>query len=771
MPIPQELNTPLVSNLPPPPGPLIGRAREQARLGALLRTPAGRLVTLTGAGGMGKTSLILQVAADLRAHFPDGVCFVALAAVRHPALVMPTIAATLGIQEVRHQPLLRSVATALQDQQVLLILDNFEQVTAGASWITLLLGLLPRLKVVVTSRERLALDAEQEFVVPALAVPDPGQLPALPALAAVPAVALFVERARAVQPDFRLTAENALPIVQICRRLDGLPLAIELAAAHTRGLPPEGLLRRLSAAKGTSPLYLLSDPTSHLPARQRTLRSTIDWSFELLAPGQRQLFARLGVFPGDWSLDAAVTICDTTGTLGPEIAEGIHALVSKSLLRQVDDAQGQPRFGMLETIHEYAIERLARSQEEETLRRRHAAYYLALAEAGAGELQGARQGEWLQRLDEDHDNLRATLRWSLAAGEGAIALRLGAALWRFWSARGYLSEGRGWLNAICADAEDSQDSVAIPHSAAHKGNPAGFRTPHLERVQAEVLYGAGTLAWLQNDYAQAVARLDGALVRWRAVGAQEQIAGALCRLGAIAHSQGQLTGAAALYEQGLAMFRARGDRRGIANALNNLGVIVDAQGEYARAIRLHQESLALRRALSDQRGIAGSLSNLGVVALHQGNYAPARMLCEEALALFAELDDKRGMAAVLTNLARTTLRAGDAPGARVLHRQSLTRFHNLGDKEGIAECLEGLAEVAAQTGQAERTAQLLGAAAALRTTIGVPLTPTEEAGAARIRAATRQQLGDAAWHQAQATGQAMTLDAVISYAQEDEGHG
>jgi predicted ATPase len=556
-----------------------------------------RLLTLTGPGGVGKTRLGVQVAADLSADFADGVVFVSLAALSDATLVAASIAQAVEVKEVGGQALAATLQEALQDQQLLLLLDNFEQVLAAAPLVAELLAGCLQLKVLATSRAPLRVQGEQEFAVLPLALPAPTPLPDPEALAQVAAVALFLQRAQDIKPNFALSAQNAGAVVEICRRLDGLPLALELAAARVRLFPPPALLARLS-----SRLTLLVGGPRDVPARQQTLRATLDWSYSLLTAAERTLFARLAVFVGGRTLEAIEAVCNPQGDL--DVLEGMESLVEKNLLRQEEGVGGEPRLVMLETIHEYARERLEASGEAEEVRRRHAEYFVALAEAAAPELTGPQQGAWLQRLEAEHDNLRAALAWSRQQAAWEVGLRLGGALWRFWFMHGHLSEGRRWLEAVL-----------------------GGRGAAPAPARATALNGAGMLAYHQGDYGRATA----------------------------------------LYEEALALKRELGDKGGIAVLLNNLGEVAYAQGDYGRATVLYEESLALRRELSDKGGIALSLRNLGNVAYEQGDYGRARALHEESLALCREIGNKYNAAYCLEGLAAVVCAQGQPErGARLL---------------------------------------------------------------------------------------------------------
>src|SRR5829696_5818973 len=440
------------NNLPLQHTPLIGREREVEEVCARLRSPGVRLLTLTGPGGAGKTRVGLQAAAELLMEFEDGIFFVALAAIADPALVASTIARTLGLTDGAQPPeeLLKGY---LHDRQTLLVLDNLEQVLEAAPLLDELLSAAPNLKILATSRTPLRIYGEHEFPVPPLSLPDPGSLPPVEHLTQYGGVGLFVERARVVKPDFALTEENAPAVVEICARLDGLPLAIELAAARTKLLPPRAMLDRLGDR-----LKLLTGGARNLPQRQRTLRSAIEWSYGLLDAGEMTLFSRLAVFSGGCTLEAMEAICDAESELPMDILEGTSSLMDKSLLRQEEGAEGEPRFVMLETIHEYGRERLNKSGEAEEIRRLHAEYFLALAELGESKLRGPEEAKWLECLEIEHDNMRDALSRALDAVEAELALRLAGALWRFWWMRGYYDEGRRWLEA--ALAKDGRASAA-----------------------------------------------------------------------------------------------------------------------------------------------------------------------------------------------------------------------------------------------------------------------------------------------------------------------
>ena len=469
------------NNLPMQPTPLVGRERETAEVADRVKIEEARLLTLTGPGGTGKTRLALQAAADLLEEFEDAVFFVALATITDPALVASAIAGPLGVKESGDQPLEEGLKAYLRDRNLLLVLDNFEQVLEGAPLVGGLLDACPKLKVLATSRIPLRLYGEIEYPVPPLALPDPTVLPPLEVLTQYEAVRLFVERAKAVKGDFEITNESAPAVAEICARLDGLPLAIELAAARVRLLPPQKMLQRLG-----NRMKLLKGGARDLPTRQQTLRGAIDWSHDLLEEDEKTLFGRLSVFAGGRTLEAMEEICDPEGDL--DALEGVESLVGKSLLKQEEGSGGEPRFVMLETVHEYAREKLKESGWAEEMQRLHAAYFLAMAEEAEPELRGPREQEWMDRLEAEHDNLRVALSWSLGGGDGVLGLRLAGALGQFWKVRGHFSEGRGWLEEALAGCGEAPPDA-----------------------RARVLAESGNLAMDQGDFERSKASSQEAL--------------------------------------------------------------------------------------------------------------------------------------------------------------------------------------------------------------------------------------------------------------------
>jgi predicted ATPase len=713
------------TNLPAQRTGLVGRDKEVAAARELLLREDVRLVTVTGPGGIGKSRLAVQVANDLVEHFPGGTHFVPLSSLSDPALIPSVIVQAMGIREAGGQSPLQILNENLKDPlraSILLLLDNFEHLIQAAPLVAGLLAMGPNLKIMVTSRAALHVYGEHEFPVPPLAMPDAQATPSVEVLSQYPAVALFLQRAVAVKPEFELTQENASAVAEICARLDGLPLAIELAAARVKVLSPSSMRTRL-----TSRLQLLTGGARDMPERQQTLRAAIDWSYDLLTPAEQKLFRRLSVFVGGCTLEGAEAVCDARGDLDLDLLDGMASMVDKSLAQQVEPPRGETRFVMLETIREYALEKLEASGEESLTKRAHAAYCLVLAEEQAADQSGAEGPEWMERLALEHDNFRAALEWLTETGDAEWGLRLGTALFRFWEMREYLAEARSRLGEL----------LKLPRAAAPT------------KARARALFAAGVLAAEQGDYVSADAMIRESLDIARHLGDTQGAAVSLNALAVNARDRGDVPVARSLFEESLELWRESGDPRAVARSLSNLASIVKLQGDNARATSLYAECLSIFQGLGDWPGVAWSMNHQGDVARDEGNSAGAQKLYEQGLAIFRELGDRWGIAGTLADLGSLAREQGNYSAACSLYRESIKIFHEMDHKRGIARLLECFAGAAAVQLEAERSLRFAGAAAALRQNIGAPLTPAEqsklEASLNQARQALTNTAGVTAW--------------------------
>lgn len=701
-----------------------------------------RLLTLTGPGGCGKTRLALEAARSLVEEYADGVWWVELTSLDDPALVPQEVARVLGVREEPGRALSETLADQLRPRQLLLVLDNCEHlVKACAVLADTLLRACPNLRVLATSREALNISGEVVWGVPPLSLPEGRErVPPFKELSKYEAVRLFTERARQRRRGFELTPQNALGVVQICRRLDGLPLAIEMAAARVRALSVGQIAMRLDDR-----FWLLTrGRRTRLPHHQ-TLRAAVDWSYNLLTEAERALFNRLSVFAGGFALEAAEAVGAGDGLEAYAVLGLVTRLVDKSLVAVEEVADGKMRYRLLETLRQYGRERLAASGEVEDTRCRHAAYFLALAEASEPALEGPEQAMWLDRLEVEHDNLRAALRWARESEDADTGLRLAGALWPFWAVRGYWGEGWEWLTGL----------LALPGAAERTA------------VRATALNGAGAMAYYRGDYTTVRSLWEESLAIRRELGDTAGIARSLNNLGAVAREEGDYDTARALWEESLAIKRELGDKPGIAVSFCNLGDLAREQGDLAAARSRWEESLKTWRALGDKQNIAGMLRRLGDLAYDLGDYNTARPLLEESLGMWRELGHTRGIAASLKSLGDVARSQGDHATARSLWEESLAIARELEDRRGVAELLAQFAGLAAAEHQPERAMRLAGAAAALRETVDTPFLPVEEAECERDLEPARQALGEEAAARVLAEGRAMTMEQAIEYALAD----
>ncbi len=683
-------------NLREPLTSFVGREREIAELRALLLDH--RLVTLTGPGGTGKTRLAIGLGQSLRAEFPGGAFFVALDPAHEAGLVPSLMAQALGLAETKELSPLEAVTEHLRERKLLLILDNFEQVSEAAPMVSGLLESAPEVRILVTSRSPIRQYGEQQYPVAPLRVPDLDRLPPFTELREYEAVRLFVDRARIAKPGFEVTEANAPTIAAITARLDGLPLAIELAAARTKLLPPPALLTRLEHRLAT-----LSAGLESLPARQRTLRGAIEWSHESLADPERVLLRRLSVFAGGCALEAAESVCNPDALAGDDLLDTLSTLVDDSLLLQEEGIDGEPRFRLLETIREYAQERLAEAGEDERFARRHAEHITALAEAAEPGLIGKDQAASLERLAVEHDNIRAALRWATAGGDTSLGLRIGAAVWRFWQVRSHIREGRRWLGTLLAKPDAGAD-------------PA---------VRAKALTAAGGLAYWQGDLADARRQ----------------------------------------YEPALAFAREGGDPAMIGDGLRNLGFVAMATRDVPAAVGLFGEAVGYLETVGDRFALAEARASAGTSLWLAGDLAAARAMIAASREVMLELGVLQRAADTSMVLGVIDRRLGDLPESERLTRQSVEFVAQLSDQARAPLVLDASAALALARGQAPEAVRLAAAAAHLRATIGGTV-PSFIVDIATEMATARRQLGNQAFDTAWAAGETLDSAGALGYALE-----
>lgn len=734
---PWRVSTPATrSNLPATTTSLIGREKEINGVHSYLLSADIRLVTLIGPPGIGKTRLSLASGRALLPDFPDGVFFIPLAPLEDPNLIVPVLVQTLGYVKAGKLPAYQQLVQAIGDKQVLLVIDNCEHLIEDvAPLLAEILSACPWLKILATSREPLRIPGEWLYPVPTLTLPASNSHPDIEAAANFSALTLFSERARAARSDFTLNDDNIQSVTAICTQLDGLPLAIELIAARVRLLSPQALLERLSGE-----FVLSADGMRAVPVRQKTLYNAIGWSYALLSAEEQQLFAYLAVFTGGFTLEAAESIFSVKFS-DKSISALITSLSDKSLLRQSLDARGDPRLLMLVTIRQFALDRLRRAASEAEARDWHLAYFLDLAEQAETQRKGAGQLLWLNRLETEHYNLIAALQWALENENAEVAARLAGSLGEFWAIRGYLIDGRYWL-----------DKVLIYEQK--------LSTPLL----AKLFVAAGRVAFERADFIGAKQYYIRSLALWRETGQTEWIAELLTRLGRSVRQEGDYANAVTYYEESLALNRQLGDKSGVALALNSLGYVAQLLGDYVQAKAYAEESLTIRRQLDERRGIAASLNALAEVARLQGEHERAQQLYEECLSLCRELGDRRCVAGANHNLGHVTLLQGNYKSASELFKRGLKLYQGLGNSEGIALCLAGIAGVTAAQGKPEQAARLFAAAEVWLEMVHAQLSPADRFAWQHNQANTQAQLDQIAFHAAWAIGRTLSLDEAIHLA-------
>lgn len=777
------------AQLPLPPTPLIGREHDLAALRTLILQPDVRLISILGLPGVGKTHLGLQIAVELAPAFTDGARFVALAEINQPELVLPAIAQALDLYVNPAQPLLDPLLAMLRDKHLLLLIDSAEHVTQAAATFATLLAYAPHVKILVTSRRALHLAGEQRWIVGPLALPVHETLDKINTIATSPAVDLFCTRARAVRPDFALAATNVAAVVELCRRLDGLPLVIELAAARLDLFSPQALLRRLDHR-----LDLLTTGTIDASSRHQTLRRALAWSYNLLDADQQRLFRRLGVFVGSWTLEAAYDVCEaqagisrtTTGQPTERAAPAVEffqrvvALVDHHLLQTSSDTDGEPRFSMIESLRSFALEQLRTQGEISEARQRHAVYYVRFIEHAAADLpQDA--ARWVHQVEHEYADLRAAFAWCHSTGHENLSLRLVNALYMFWDLRGAISEGRSWLDMALARSARS-DALLRAAALAYASQLAAAQGDHLYAVKlaeaslaanrsapnqlstALALSTLGSVASIQAAYAQARAHYEASVRVARTVGEPTYIALLLVRLAYVLKEQGDSVQARSLLDEAVRLSRAEGTQLSTARALAYLGHFAGQQGEYDQAAALLCESLRLAQMLGDKPGIARALNHLGELARSQEHDVQAALYYQQSVAIWQTLGLQLEIAIVLHNLGHVMLRQDDIRGAARAFSESLTLWHRLGDPIGVALCLLGFAATAYAYGHWQAAAQWYGWGSAQFEAVGAVADRIDQLAHTRLLANLQAQLHPAIFDQARTTGQALPLATAVAEA-------